>query len=542
MQSKRINRIQRRAKRRFFALAIAGTVFVGYNALTLFAADDRHIQVPVTKMSTAPGVKAVGIRLINPNGSAQKPDSSAPTSRIDSLPMPLAEPVLSGPSIVLPSSPPNLSEGLAQLPLPPANSVPSQVDFSLPEPFPSQTSNSVPPSQSHGATVLSNLPTPPRMSEVLAKNPSGRVVIKLNGNEKDNASLSNKNNQVTVALPSSNSGNEVDAVDARASQPVRRPPSMFEPTKMPPFIFEKSTKRVETSTEQSVIPPSQTAVRISIGDNSEVEGGSRAKDRAPQLVKSKPTQIGHTVILAQSTDLETRSSENPNDEIVAAVLDVDTSLVPHFISNGLKNPGQKTASVSQFTAANSVKDAIESIPTPQGSNDEPNSFVDYANAAGGERRKFDHRLINQSPIATMELECLTATNMDLPSKLNAIAVQDGNICKVLQNERTLSLVGNQVGTTLVQIWTADLGDKPQVVRVNVSQPWSKVQATRNDLKDIKQVIAQGFPRAEVNIVSKEDGMIEVRGTTDSEESAKRILELVRKLYLVPVKDKLMVTK
>jgi hypothetical protein len=115
MQSKRINRIQRRAKRRLFALAIVATVFVGYNAVSLFAADDRPIQVPVTKLSTAPGVKAVGIRMINPGRSAQAAPT-AETARTDSLPVPMAPPGLSGSSPQLPLPTTDLSEGLAQLP------------------------------------------------------------------------------------------------------------------------------------------------------------------------------------------------------------------------------------------------------------------------------------------------------------------------------------------------------------------------------------------------------------------------------------------
>ena len=258
-------------------------------------------------------------------------------------------------------------------------------------------------------------------------------------------------------------------------------------------------------------------------------------------MKSKPTQLGHSVVLAQSTDLESQSSSNQPDEIVSTV-EEESSLVPHSMSNGPKPLVNNSGKRSQLTVVDSVQDAIASLAPSTGPVQEPKKFVAHASSTGSERRKFDTRLKSQSPIAIVELECLTATNMDLSGKPNAIAVQDENICKVMQNERTLSLVGNQSGTTLVQIWTVDLGDKPQVVRVNVSQPGGKVHATTNEVNDIKQVIAQNFPRANVSIVSKEDGMIEVRGTTDSEESAKRILELVRKLYLVPVKDKLMVTK
>jgi len=147
MQSNRINRIQRRAKRRLLALAIVASVLVGYNAISLFAADDRPIQVPLTKMSTAPGVKAVGIRMINPGRSAltARTAETAQTARTDSLPIPIAAPALSGSTPLLPLSPtnlnaglaqlpnlseglaqlPNLSEGLAQRPLPPATSFPS---------------------------------------------------------------------------------------------------------------------------------------------------------------------------------------------------------------------------------------------------------------------------------------------------------------------------------------------------------------------------------------------------------------------------------
>ena len=509
MQSKRINRIQKRAKRRLFALAIVATVFVGYNAISLFAADDHPFQVPVTKMSSAPGVKAVGIRMINP--------------------IPIAAPAQCSSSPLTPACPTNLSEGLAQLPnlsegltqrpLPPAGTLPPQQDLSIPPPFPNQTGDNSVSGQTQSTSTFSNLPAPPRMSDVLAKNASGRVVMKLSGSEKNNESA-------VVA----------DSVDVRVIQPH----SMGQPTKMPPLVFEKSAKRVETTTEQSAVPQSQTAIRISIGDKIEVQGESQANNRTPQLVKSKPTQIGQTVVLAQSTELESRSPVNQLDETVPTV-GVESPVVPHSLSIGLATPGNRSESFSQLTA-DSIQDALESHSSLNGSNYETRSLADHRNSIGSERRKFDTRAKSRSTIATVELECLTATNMDLPSKLMAIAVQDESVCKVLQTERTLSLVGNQVGTTLIQIWTAEFGEKPQIVRVNVSQPWGKMQATKNEVKDIKQVIAQGFPRAEVNIVSKEDGMIEVRGTTDSEESARRILELVRKLYLVPVKDKLTVTK
>ena len=224
-------------------------------------------------------------------------------------------------------------------------------------------------------------------------------------------------------------------------------------------------------------------------------------------------------------------------------VEVETSLVPNSIAKAVVDKVKVTAEPKKNSAAQVViKDAVpdplfEITPPPAKI---VASVVDRN--TDDARRKFDARPASQSVAAVIELESLTATNIDLTGKLTGLAVQDESVCKVIQSDRTVSLVGNQVGTTLVQIWAADLGEKPQVIRVNVTQKKGRVQTGRDDVKDIKQVIAQNFPRAEVNITNLSDGGIEVRGTTESEESAKRILELVRKVYLVPVKDKLVVSR
>ena len=400
------------------------------------------------------------------------------------------------------------------------------------------------------------------MSEVLPKNPTGKVVMKLGaGSDVDSRSMSIQNQNQSVGV-----------AESFESQVVS-PRTLGSPAKMPPFLFEKSAKKVVGASEESASHSVPSAVRISIAESSPPASTSSAvdqienspvpaKNRTPQLVKPKPTQLGYTVVLAQSTDVDVVSSNDPSDEFVPKV-EVDASLVPNSIAYGAIGPSlhgardTKSGGRTKAVVSDTVEDAFISFvppavgpigngPKPAGRKTDsrdlsvPLDSVEASDSIDKSRRKFDARIGGQAPSATVELECLSATSMDVTGKLTALAVQDESVCKVLHNGRTVSLVGNQVGSTLVQIWTSDLGDTPQVIRVNVAQQRDKVQATRNEVKDIKQVIAQGFPRADVNIVSKEDGAIEVRGTTDSEESAKRILELVRKLYLVPVKDKLTV--
>ena len=408
------------------------------------------------------------------------------------------------------------------------------------------------------------------MSEVLTRNPPGKVVMKLgNGASEVGRSSANIPNPTQSMAPA-------ESVDIQVTQ--SRP--IGQPAKMPPFLFEKSVQRGRGLNEESGPTPVQSAVRISIADsNSQSSTGSAEdqkanspappKNRVPQLVKLKPTQLSHTVVLAQSTDLDVTKANDQPEEFVPAV-EVDASLVPSSISNGIVGSSHdisrnsKSGSIAKAVVSDTVEDAFISFMPPEvrpsnsgtssskriegGTKKDSNvqgfqlDAPDDIETIDNSRRKFDSGMTGQASIATVELECLTAASMDLPGKLTALAVQDESVCKVLHNARSVSIVGNQVGTTLIQVWTSELGDRPQVIRVNVAHQRGKVPATRNEVKDIKQVIAQSFPRADVNIISNEDGSIEVRGTTDSEESAKRILDLVRKLYLVPVKDKLAVTR
>ena len=508
MQSNRIKSIQRRAKRRFLALAIVTTACVGYNALALIAEEDHPIQTPVAKLSTTPGVKAVGIRLVNSNGK-----SSAPTS--DSA----ATLTSSGPALlVTPSA--SLPDGLS--------SPSSKVEASSPLPtLPSVGSTA---SQSKSPAGFSSLvpPPPPPMSDVLSKSQNGKVVVKLGGSSF--TSIPAPSQIGTSQIGTSQIGTTEDLVSSRVT-----PPSVIgETTKMPPMLFEGSVKATVPDSEHPDGTSASAPIRNSVG---EINDTVQSNNRTPQLVKPKSTQITHSVMLAQSTELESPTSESQTSEL-GPMLEVESISAPRTVLTDSIGSSAKSGKNPKLHVA--VTDGVQESYLPQTS---PSNTSANAKSKSTEsmRRKFDTRISYQSPMATIELECLSATLMDLSSKLCGVAVQDASVCKILHNERSVSLVGNQVGTTLVQVWTEGLGNKPQTVRVNVSQPWGNVQATRSEVIDIKQAIAQNFPRANVSIVSLVDGGIEVNGTTDSEDSARRILELVRKLYLVPVKDKVTVS-
>ena len=155
---------------------------------------------------------------------------------------------------------------------------------------------------------------------------------------------------------------------------------------------------------------------------------------------------------------------------------------------------------------------------------------------------YDSQWSQVSPIATIEMESQSATALAIPGNVRAVAVENEDVCRVLHTERKISIVGSKQGSSLIQVWTTEIMDAPQVLRINVSQPWQTPNTNPGDLNEVKQALAQAFPRANLKLLKQEDGTLEVRGTTENEETARRVLEMVRKLCLVPVKDKVNVLR
>jgi hypothetical protein len=71
----------------------------------------------------------------------------------------------------------------------------------------------------------------------------------------------------------------------------------------------------------------------------------------------------------------------------------------------------------------------------------------------------------------------------------------------------------------------------------VISPWQRSGGVA-DLNQLVQAIQPLNSSGELSVRALEDGSVVVRGKVDNEDVAKRIMELTRKLILVPVVDKL----
>lgn len=151
--------------------------------------------------------------------------------------------------------------------------------------------------------------------------------------------------------------------------------------------------------------------------------------------------------------------------------------------------------------------------------------------------------IDSSPPAP-ELEHAVQVNVDSQSTqeipidfpIRNVIVRDESICRAMSSNGCVFIVGLSTGESIVEVKSAD--DRPsRYLRVKVASPWQRTSSTA-DLEQLSHAIQPLSPNGVVSVRALDDGSIVVQGKVESKETAKRIMELTRKLILVPVVDKL----
>jgi hypothetical protein len=387
-----------------------------------------------------------------------------------------------------------------------------QIELSLPPsasalPTPSLPSNPITlppasPSLSASASTshrnLELLPTPPRMQETVSKTASGKVIVRLASDKKEM------------------------------------------PTKNPTQVSSNSQKLpdrgfVELQT-MSPTDPSSPVLVLPV-----------PRPRNPELVKPQRFQISEAVILASAPEMDAPLLDEPTANENGPTVEEQDQIAPSPVEIVVSTPKESSLATPVGSSADGLYLPMVPLiaPTSDLAIAEPTDPITEFKEEKSTAKPgtiYDSQWSNVSPVATIEMESQSATALEIPGNVRAVAVESEDVCSVLHTERTISIVGSKQGSSLIQIWTNEIKDAPQVLRVNVSQPWQTPKANPGDLKEVKQALAQAFPRSNLKLLKQEDGTLEVRGTTENEETARRVLEMVRKLCLVPVKDKVTVMR
>ncbi|TWT70353.1 hypothetical protein Pan14r_26580 [Crateriforma conspicua] len=135
-------------------------------------------------------------------------------------------------------------------------------------------------------------------------------------------------------------------------------------------------------------------------------------------------------------------------------------------------------------------------------------------------------------------------SLTIRGQLHKVSVNDKGVCQaVAAGPSQIKLIGASNGVTHMTVWASPVGSDSVVSRefeVHVTAP---VEASHDPASEkmsvLSQAIRHAFPTADVTVQLLADELI-VSGHCPSEEAAKKIIRLVRKTCLIPVRDELVV--
>lgn len=148
-------------------------------------------------------------------------------------------------------------------------------------------------------------------------------------------------------------------------------------------------------------------------------------------------------------------------------------------------------------------------------------------------------------VSSSELDRATLVHVDTQSTheialdfpIRSVVVDDEKVCRAMSSGGCVCILGLAPGESIIEIRPTDNQRPAQVLRVKVVSPWQR-SGSAADLDQLVHAIQPLNPSGELKVRALEDGSIVVQGKVDNKEVAKRIMETIRKLILVPVVDKL----
>jgi hypothetical protein len=137
---------------------------------------------------------------------------------------------------------------------------------------------------------------------------------------------------------------------------------------------------------------------------------------------------------------------------------------------------------------------------------------------------------------SVEMESQSAREIQVDVAIQGITVSDESVCRALASDGRVFLVGGQLGETVVEVKPVD-GSPSRLLKVKVIAPWQSSHGVA-DLDQLLHAIRPLSPNGNLTIRAQNDGSLLVQGKVDNQDTARRVMELTRKLILVPVVDKL----
>lgn len=146
------------------------------------------------------------------------------------------------------------------------------------------------------------------------------------------------------------------------------------------------------------------------------------------------------------------------------------------------------------------------------------------------------RLIDSEAAESVMLEPHAIRAVQVPGPISRLHVVDSSVCQVVCNGNRLFIVADQPGQTIIE---ANMGkhQKPLHMKVVVERPWARGKSASVNLDQMQAIVSHLAPTAEITVQPSDEGSLVVTGFAQNNQQAKKVLEAIRKMVLVPVVDK-----
>lgn len=314
--------------------------------------------------------------------------------------------------------------------------------------------------------------------------------------------------QAMAPLTVSKEGVEPTAADKLVSQPaavIFRPKATLinipQPVTSPVPSVEKAAP-LTTIAAQS--PPPSVAAKPSTSPAAETEKSSAAKKNEMKSVASKVSPLPPTAMIAAPinlvADVEPPQAINLNDKAP-----VEPTILA-FETNDASPPV-----VSDAVAFSPSKPAVKKYSTPA-------------------NRTIQVGTVSLTTVRVGE-ESVFKCEVDDATVCRAIVTADGGV----------ALLPGKVGVTRATLWLKQSNgeSKVETADIQVGELTPDLNSVAVVIEKLNENLQRLYPGTNLQAIAG-DRCIEIRGEVEAEQQAREVLHLVRKLCLVPVKDKVTV--
>jgi hypothetical protein len=222
-------------------------------------------------------------------------------------------------------------------------------------------------------------------------------------------------------------------------------------------------------------------------------------------------------------------------------VDVLTLANPALSANRTSGPVSAASSIVPLPSIDATSEEIEAISKLARST---NPSSDKAMMDGVLSQPGDEILITSGPLSkfidseaaeSVMLETQAIRAVQVPGTISRLHVVDSSVCQVVCNGNRLFIVADQPGQTIIE---ANMGkhQKPLHMKVVVERPWARGKSASVNLDQMQAIVSHLAPTAEITVQPSDEGSLIVTGFAQSNQQAKKVLEAIRKMVLVPVVD------